>query len=53
MQMILLKKQIQTRKNKISEKYTALTKEFNSTLADTAADVKCNYSEYATDLAKS
>lgn len=41
------------KKNKISEKYTALTKEFNSTLADTAADVKCNYSEYATDLAKS
>lgn len=41
------------KKNKISEKYTALAKEFNSTLADTAADVKCNYSEYATDLAKS
>lgn len=40
------------KKNKISEKYTALAKEFNSTLADTAADVKCNYSEYATDLAK-
>lgn len=45
MQRILLKKQIQTR--------TALAKEFNSTLVDTAADVKCNYSEYATDLAKS
>ena len=41
------------KKNKISEKYTALAKEFNSTLADTAADVKCNYSEYAADLAKS
>lgn len=41
------------KKNKISEKYTALAKEFNSTLVDTAADVKCNYSEYATDLAKS
>lgn len=41
------------KKNKISEKYTALAKEFNSTLADTAADVKRNYSEYATDLAKS
>ncbi len=41
------------KKNKISEKYTALAKEFNSTLADTATDVKCQYSEYATDLVKS
>ena len=41
------------KKNKISEKYTALAKEFNSTYDGVAPDIKCSYERYETDLAKS